>query len=100
MNQIHTAFLTQRRKKRRTYQPRVFGGRLIMPDEIERDFARRELVVTNDEQGPGGATAGDDRKMNNEPLEREPMNNEVRAAILALLEAKRLPVETGTPISL
>src|SRR5262249_6119340 len=27
-------------------------------------------------KGPGGATAGDDRKMNNEPLEREPMNNE------------------------
>jgi hypothetical protein len=23
-------------------------------------------------EGPGGATAGDDRKMNNEPLEREP----------------------------
>jgi transposase len=24
-------------------------------------------------EGPGGATAGDDRKMNNEPLEREPI---------------------------
>jgi light-regulated signal transduction histidine kinase (bacteriophytochrome) len=25
-------------------------------------------------EGPGGATAGDDRKMNNEPLEREPID--------------------------
>src|SRR5262249_11533798 len=51
-------------------------------------------------EGPGGATAGDDRKMNNEPLEREPMNNEprerepidrVRARLEALLKANAAP---------
>src|SRR5262249_43653877 len=51
-------------------------------------------------QGPGGATAGDDRKMNDEPLEREPMNNEplerepidrVRARLEALLKANVAP---------
>jgi hypothetical protein len=37
-------------KKRRTYQPRVFDGRIIMPDEIERmhkdllEFERIEVV--------------------------------------------------------
>jgi len=35
---------------------------------------------------PGGATAGDDRKMNNEPLEREPIDR-VRARLEALLKA-------------
>ena len=49
---------------------------------------------------PRGATAGDDRKMNNEPLEREPMNNEplerepidgVRARLEALLKANAAP---------
>ena len=50
----------------------------------------------NNEQGPGGATAGDGRKMNNEPLEREPMNNEplvdrVRARLEALLKANAAP---------
>jgi hypothetical protein len=28
--------ISRRFKKRRTYQPRVFEGRVIMPDEIER----------------------------------------------------------------
>jgi hypothetical protein len=51
-------------------------------------------------EGPGGATAGDDRKMNNGPLEREPMNNEplerepidrVRARLEALLKANAAP---------
>src|SRR5262249_62111548 len=51
-------------------------------------------------EGPGGATAGDDRKMNNEPLEREPANNEplerepidrVRARLEALLKANAAP---------
>jgi hypothetical protein len=34
------------------------------------------------------------------PREAKAERSRVRAAILALLEAKRLPVETGTPISL
>ena len=47
-----------------------------------------------------GATAGDDRKMNNEPLEREPTNNDplerepidrVRARLEALLKANAAP---------
>jgi hypothetical protein len=51
-------------------------------------------------EGPGGATAGDDRKMNNKPLEREPMNNEplerepidrARARLEALLKANAAP---------
>src|SRR6266566_3158757 len=52
-------------------------------------------------EGPGGSDgAGDDRKMNNEPLEREPMNNEplarepidrVRARLQALLKANAAP---------
>src|SRR5262245_47080442 len=51
-------------------------------------------------RGNEGATAGDDRKMNNEPLEREPMNNEplerepidrVRARLEALLKANAAP---------
>jgi hypothetical protein len=51
-------------------------------------------------EGPGGATAGDDRKMNNEPLEREPMDNEpperepidrMRARLEALLKANAAP---------
>src|SRR5205823_6426964 len=35
-----------------------------------------------------GVTAGDDRKMNNEPLEREPIDR-MRARLEALLKAKR-----------
>src|SRR5262249_13430510 len=51
-------------------------------------------------EGPRGGEAGDDRKMNNEPLEREPMNNEplerepidrVRARLEALLKANGAP---------
>src|SRR5262245_23760753 len=41
-------------------------------------------------EGPGGATAGDDRKMNNEPLEREPIDR-VRARLEALLKANAAP---------
>src|SRR5712671_6866627 len=37
-----------------------------------------------------GATAGDDRKMNNEPLEREPIDR-VRARLEALLKANAAP---------
>src|SRR5262249_47503597 len=39
---------------------------------------------------PGGATAGVDRKMNNEPLEREPLDG-VRARSEALLKANAAP---------
>jgi hypothetical protein len=39
---------------------------------------------------PGGATAGADRKMNNEPLEREPLYR-VRARLEALLKANAAP---------
>jgi hypothetical protein len=46
------------------------------------------------ERGPEvfvpGATAGDDRKMNNEPLEREPIDR-VRARLEALLKANAAP---------
>src|SRR5215510_308300 len=41
-------------------------------------------------EGPGGATPGDDRKMNNEPLEREPIDR-VRARLEALLKANAAP---------
>jgi hypothetical protein len=41
-------------------------------------------------EGPGGATAGDDRKMNNEPLESEPIDR-VRARLEALLKANAAP---------
>src|SRR5262249_44800309 len=41
-------------------------------------------------EGPGGATAGDDRKMNNGPLEREPIDR-VRARLEALLKANAAP---------
>ena len=41
-------------------------------------------------EGPGGATAGDDRKMSNEPLEREPIDR-VRARLEALLKANAAP---------
>ena len=41
-------------------------------------------------RGPGGATAGDDRKMNNEPLEREPIDR-MRARLEALLKANAAP---------
>src|SRR5260370_853932 len=41
-------------------------------------------------EGRGGATAGDDRKMNNEPLEREP-NDRLRARLEALLKANAAP---------
>ena len=41
-------------------------------------------------EGPGGATAGDDRKMNNEPLEREPIDR-MRARLEALLKANAAP---------
>src|SRR5262245_20034921 len=37
-----------------------------------------------------GATAGDDRKMNNEPLEREPIDR-MRARLEALLKANAAP---------
>jgi len=38
----------------------------------------------------GGATAGDDREMNNEPLERKPIDR-VRARLEALLKANAAP---------
>src|SRR2546421_12315921 len=41
-------------------------------------------------QRPGGATAGDDRKMNNEPLEREPIDH-MRARLEALFKANAAP---------
>src|SRR6266568_1137873 len=41
-------------------------------------------------EGPGGATAGDDRKMNKEPLERESIDR-VRARSEALLKANAAP---------
>src|SRR6266508_3384434 len=41
-------------------------------------------------EGPGGATAGDDRKMNNEPLESEPIDRR-RARLEALLKANAAP---------
>src|SRR5262249_47242075 len=41
-------------------------------------------------EGPGGATAGDDRKMNNKPLEREPIDR-MRARLEALLKANAAP---------
>src|SRR4029077_2239211 len=41
-------------------------------------------------EGPGGATAGDDRKMNDDPLEREPIDR-VRARLEALLKANAAP---------
>jgi hypothetical protein len=40
--------------------------------------------------GPGGATAGDGRKMNNEPPEREPIDR-MRARLEALLKANAAP---------
>jgi hypothetical protein len=61
----------------------------VSPDTIEQPV--RHLLK---------ATAGDDRRMNNEPLEREPMNNEpvereridrVRARLEALLKANAAP---------
>jgi len=62
--------------------------------DAERSWIEEESLAK------GGATAGDDRKMNNEPLEREPMNNEplerepidrVRARSEALLKANAAP---------
>jgi hypothetical protein len=41
-------------------------------------------------EGPGGATAGDDREMNNEPLERKPIDR-MRAPLEALLKANAAP---------
>src|SRR6266700_7395442 len=42
----------------------------------------------------GVATAGDDRKMNNKPLEREPIDR-VRARLEALLKANATPQATA-----
>src|SRR5262249_14455190 len=43
-------------------------------------------------EGPGGATPGDDRKMNNEPLEREREPSErLRARLEALVSANAAP---------
>jgi hypothetical protein len=53
----------------------------------ERQLRRRdELTIT---LGPGGATAGDGRKMSNEPLEREPIDR-MRARLEALRGVKGL----------
>src|SRR5262245_42975620 len=41
-------------------------------------------------EGPGGATAGDGRKMSNDPLERETIDR-VRARLEALLKASAAP---------
>jgi hypothetical protein len=43
-------------------------------------------------EGPGGATVGDDRKMNNEPLEREPIDR-----MRARLEARQTPLRDVAP---
>jgi hypothetical protein len=72
---------------------------------VAADSCERRDVADETEIGlvvgwPGGATAGDDRKMSNEPFEREPMNNEplerepidrVRARLEALLKANAAP---------
>src|SRR6266545_8100312 len=41
-------------------------------------------------EGPGGPTAGDGRKMSNEPLEREPIDR-VRTRLEALVKANAAP---------
>src|SRR6266540_6552361 len=48
-----------------------------------------EGILAADE-GPGGATAGDGRKMSNEPLERETIDR-MRARLEALLKANAAP---------
>src|SRR5215831_5941486 len=64
----------------------------------------RLLQDATDKIEPGGATAGDDRKMNNEPLEREPIDR-VRARLEALLKANDIdscahaPCQSKTRIS-
>ena len=64
------------------------------PAKEERDRCGRIHFVSDGLQAalvlPGGATAGDDRKMNNEPLEREPIER-VRARLEALLKANAAP---------
>jgi len=52
--------------------------------DAERSWIEEESLAK------GGATAGDDRKMNNEPLEREPIDR-VRARSEALLKANAAP---------
>jgi hypothetical protein len=61
----------------------VFGGVTVS------DKGWRKTTDGGNE-GPGGATPGDDRKMNNEPLEREPIDR-VRARLEALLKANAAP---------
>jgi len=74
-----------------------FVGLLLKLHEIKHEVGRASRGRgRHGNEGPGGATAGDDRKMNNEPLEREPMNNEplerepihcVRARLQALYQS-------------
>src|SRR5262249_42845806 len=71
---------TRRERTGRT-QPKLrrIGGR-----------SKDDVSLMPERPGPGGATARDDRKMNNEPLEREPIDR-VRARLEALLKANAAP---------
>jgi hypothetical protein len=73
-------------------------GRFEASDEIKfrTQVGRltKAVVVFNSDGGPGDggrrATAGDDREMNNEPPEREPIDR-MRARLEALLKATAAP---------
>ena len=58
-------------------------------DRVVRGTVEETLNALLDKR-PGGAAAGADRKMNNEPLEREPLYR-VRARLEALLKANAAP---------
>jgi hypothetical protein len=66
-------------------------GSPSIDDPLCRDYRRNtHFEGASFDEGPGGATAGGDRKMNNEPLEREPIDR-ARARLEALLKANAAP---------
>jgi hypothetical protein len=67
-----------------------FHRLLEAPARPGLSFAPVRWGVQDVRRPTGGATAGDDRKMNNEPREREPIDR-VRARLEALLKANAAP---------
>src|SRR5438132_12171710 len=72
------------------YSASPFPRRSCRRSRPPRRQARKRSICLRRHCWPGGATAGDDRKMNNKPLEREPIDR-VRARLEALLKANAAP---------
>jgi len=87
-------------KKRRTYQPRVFEGRVIMPDEIERihkevlEFESIEAISDPDARVDRRPVAGTSAQAATE--EAEGLNTDLNGAVaLPRARHRRTHIQNG-----